>query len=524
MGELPEGVSLPAARIVEPRPSASVMVSRSSDSGGEILLAHRVSEVPAFPDFWAFPGGGVSREDRTALQENPQWFASRDEEERLALCALLRELVEEVGFSPDGNGGLVAVDAAVRSRICDDKAAWADEVCSGRLIADGTGFSVITHRITPPLAPIRFDNRFFHFHLHSPANEDASEDALEPTIPSGRAEFDEFRWWQPHALLKAWLAHELRIPPPLLTLIRDLCEIMDTKDYDVVTACEFLANDVPSGGHRIEFAPGVECIPLPTDTLPPATHTNCYVLGEPGGERVIIDAAAVSQQSLDELAAKISEILASGSTILATIFTHRHPDHIGDLAKISELYTAPIWATSETHEAIPRCDTDKILCEGDSFTLNGPSGKVTWQVVVTPGHCPGHLCLVGEAGIISGDNCVQFGTILVPSSDGDMNSYLSGLARLRDLSPRLLFPAHGPMVANPARLLNHYIEHRSSRHQAVLKAVQSGESRLESIAEIAYSNTPEAHPMLKVDQTLSHLLAHENNGFIEQTAGGWAAL
>ncbi len=516
MGELPEGVSLPAGRIAEPRPSASVMVSRPSNNGGEILLAHRVSEVPSFPDFWAFPGGGVSRADRAALLDNPQWLAGRGKEERHALCALLREMVEEVGLSPDGQGGLVAVNDAVRSRVCDDKAAWAAEVISGGLLTDGTGFFVITHRITPPLVPVRFDNRFFHVHTGT--------DAPEPSLPPGRSEFDEFRWWQPHALLKAWQGHELRIPPPLVTLLRDLCAVMDSQDCDVVAACEVLASNVPTGSHRIEFAPGVECVPLATATLPPATHTNCYVLGEPGGERIIIDAAARSQHSLDELAAKITEITDDGSTILATIFTHRHPDHIGDLTCIAELYTAPIWATAETHEAISPCDTDRVLTEGDSFTLKGPSGEVTWQVIETPGHCPGHLCLVGDAGIISGDNCVQVGTILVPTSDGDMNSYIAGLTRLRNLSPRLLFPAHGPMVANPARLLTHYIEHRTSRHQSVLNAVQAGATRLESIAEIVYSDTPDAHPMLKVDQTLSHLLAHENDGAVERTAGGWAAL
>ena len=74
MDELPEGVELPTANVANPRPSASLIVSRMSENIGEILLCHRVSEVPSFPDFWAFPGGGVSRVDKKVAEENPDWL------------------------------------------------------------------------------------------------------------------------------------------------------------------------------------------------------------------------------------------------------------------------------------------------------------------------------------------------------------------------------------------------------------------------------------------------------------------
>ena len=40
------------------------------------------------------------------------------------------------------------------------------------------------------------------------------------------------------------------------------------------------------------------------------------------------------------------------------------------------------------------------------------NGEVFWKVIETPGHCPGQICLVSEAGIISADNVAQVGTIL----------------------------------------------------------------------------------------------------------------
>jgi glyoxylase-like metal-dependent hydrolase (beta-lactamase superfamily II) len=109
------------------------------------------------------------------------------------------------------------------------------------------------------------------------------------------------------------------------------------------------------------------------------------------------------------------------------------------------------------------------------------------------------------------------GTILVPSSDGDMNQYISDLYRIRELSPSMLFPGHGPLVANPERLLSRYIDHREERHNRVLEAVRSGRKRLEEIAKESYSDTPEANKMLSEDQTLSHLKSLMKSGLVSMS-------
>ena len=88
----------------------------------EILLCHRVSEVPSFPDFWAFPGGGISRVDRKVAESNPSWFSER--EDREWLIALLREMLEEVGVVPDGNGDFVNAEIEIIDRVNEDKSEW----------------------------------------------------------------------------------------------------------------------------------------------------------------------------------------------------------------------------------------------------------------------------------------------------------------------------------------------------------------------------------------------------------------
>ena len=300
------------------------------------------------------------------------------------------------------------------------------------------------------------------------------------------------------------MANEIRLPPPLVMILRELLE--DTIENSIAR----MSSTPPRKNTRIEFGPGVECLPLPTDTLPPSTHTNCYVLGLPGGDRVIIDPAAKCVDGLTQLQEKVDSILKEGSTIVGTIFTHRHQDHIGDLEAISHLYTAPIWGSRETLDSIIIKGETRLLQDGDFFNLDG----VIWNVIETPGHCPGQLAFVSEAGIVSADNVAQVGTILVPSGEGDMTAYIRDLKRLRDCKPRLLFPGHGPVVTNPEKLLSHYIRHREKRHEAVFDAWQSGLRDIDDLSRAAYMDTPEAHPLLKLDQTKSHLKALRNEGRI----------
>ena len=511
MDELPEGVILPKANVAKPRPSASLIISRMNGNIGEILLCHRVSEVPSFPDFWAFPGGGVSRTDRRVSDENPKWLANT--QDPVTSITLLRELVEEIGFSPDGKGSLELINEEIQEKICINKEEWADYVKNGEIKIENFNSQIIAIRTMPPFAPIRFTNTFHHLSI--------GDSKIEPRFPKGMSEFDEYKWWKPENLLQSWLSNEVRLPPPQVTLIRDICESLE-ENGDLISAFDKLSINPSEGYHILEFAPGVECIPLPTQTLPPATHTNCYVLGIPGGDRVIIDPAAKTDEALEILSNKIEEIKSSGSKIKATIFTHKHQDHIGNMNKINDFYDAPIWGSKETLDSLPGLKNIRIIKENDIIQLEGDGCLVSWKVMETPGHCPGHICLIGDAGIISGDNVAVIGTILVPSNDGDMNEYIEGLIKIKNLKPPLLFPGHGPFSANPEKLLDRYIRHRRKRHKLVLETVKSNITDLETIAKISYEDTPDAHPMLLIDQTLSHLKGHIESGEIIHENGKYS--
>jgi glyoxylase-like metal-dependent hydrolase (beta-lactamase superfamily II) len=313
----------------------------------------------------------------------------------------------------------------------------------------------------------------------------------------------------------------MQLPPPIVTLLQDFDAALTEANHDVAAAVTNMSKTPAIGSHRIEFAPGVECVPLPTATLPPATHTNCYILGEAGGQRIVVDPAAKSEAALAILEERILETIADGGEIIATIFTHRHSDHIGDLKRIAEIYQAPIWASQETLDEIPKCDSDRGLISGDELSLKGPDGEVIWQVVATPGHCPGHICLASKRGVVSADLVSVVGTILVPSTNGDMQQYMDDLETIRSLRPAMLFPGHGPYTTNPDAILQRYIRHRNSRHERVLDAVRTGCSEVTEIAERAYADTPDADIFLAADQTISHLKSHEAARLVQCFGDHW---
>ena len=173
--------------------------------------------------------------DQAALAKHPEWFPDRDSDERAALVALFREMIEEVGITP-GPNGLEVVDDSLRSRILNDKAEWLLAVENEEILANDSGFTVISERTTPPLAPLRFRNHFF-----------TMECDVDPILSEGdKIEFDKFRWAKPQQLLDEWLNHQIRLPPPLIMILRELLE------DNFVNSIERMATSPPNQNVRID--------------------------------------------------------------------------------------------------------------------------------------------------------------------------------------------------------------------------------------------------------------------------------
>ena len=94
-----------------------------------------------------------------------------------------------------------------------------------------------------------------------------------------QTEFSEVQWIEPRNLLQQWKKHEIKVAPPVVTLLMEVERCLNLMDGDMERVAVDLEKRKP-GRRSILFAHGVEVIPVPTATLPPADHTNAFTLLE----------------------------------------------------------------------------------------------------------------------------------------------------------------------------------------------------------------------------------------------------
>ncbi len=247
----------------------------------------------------------------------------------------------------------------------------------------------------------------------------------------------------------------------------------------------------------------VERLPLRSPTLPPATHTNCYLLG--GDRLTLVDPATPWDDERARLAAALDERLAAGAVVERVYLTHHHYDHVAAADWVRERYGVPVVAHARTRTLLEgQVVVDETLDEGDTLQC----GAQRWRVLHTPGHATGHICLhLPETGdVIAGDMVAAEGTIVLDPPEGDLAAYLTNLQRLRDLAPTCLWPAHGPGITEADALLDYYITHRHQRTDQVRAALaQVGRGAPRDLVPIIY---PDLHPMIRpvaARQVLCHL-------------------
>lgn len=242
----------------------------------------------------------------------------------------------------------------------------------------------------------------------------------------------------------------------------------------------------------IDISPGVSAFAARTPTLPPATHTNSYALGE--REVLLVEPATPYDDERREWLAWAEGLRSSGRRLVAIVLTHHHIDHVGGAEFLARELALPLWAHDITAARLPELHIARRLEDGEALTLDGPSPQ-QWTVLHTPGHAPGHVCLHERAlgAVVVGDMVATEGTILVETHDGDMRLYLEQLERLKALRSRSALPAHGAPIDDPAALFTHYVRHRLKREQKVLAALraQGPEGATPSeLVRTAYDDTP----------------------------------
>jgi glyoxylase-like metal-dependent hydrolase (beta-lactamase superfamily II) len=251
-------------------------------------------------------------------------------------------------------------------------------------------------------------------------------------------------------------------------------------------------------------SPSLIRVPLRTATLPPATRTNSYVLRDAG--LWIVDPGSSRRRQLKRLLEVLEREPEGIIGLRGYLVTHHHRDHWGGLRWLLRRRDAPVICHDET-----RLDLDGAHFRPPAW-LAQRAPKTT--LLHAPGHAADHLVvLTAERDLVAGDVVAGVGTVVIDPPDGSMADYFATLRRLLALSPRRIFPAHGPTIEDGPAKLREYLDHRTMREQQVLDGLRrSGPATPAQLVPHIYQDVPIwAHP-LAARSVLAHLIKLRDEG------------
>ena len=133
--------------------------------------------------------------------------------------------------------------------------------------------------------------------------------------------------------------------------------------------------------------------------------------------------------------------MVAGSTPVAILLTHSHPDHVGALDEMRQRLNVPLMAHQQGAAHGIQCD--RTLADGDTVQV----GRHQLRVYYTPGHIDDQICFAieGDARTIVGDTIFAGG----PGKTWSAEGFQTTLTTLRDVvlcwpDETLCYPGHGP--------------------------------------------------------------------------------
>ena len=485
-----------------PKDAAAVILLRqdTNPKNPEVFWVKRGDNLGFLAGFHAFPGGQLDPSDSEVVVNN-----SSDLQTASMISGAAREVFEELGVLLAR--GAETLTKGQRASLLDDlesgRMSWPTLLNHYDLHLDASDFTFAGRWVTPPFSARRFDTWFFL--VTCPSKQ-------EPSVVPG--ELAEGEWIATQTAYDRWLKGDVIAVPPTLHALKTLAGGI-TPDL----TNRFLAIPQAHGEptRRIEFRPHYMCFPVRTPTKPPATHTNCYLIYN-SGEILILDPGSPYEDEQHALAACIDELISEGRKVREIVLTHLHPDHVGGVnslrAHLGE--SVQVAAHIETAQRLSDITVDRLIHDKEAIKLDGDP-QIILHALHTPGHARGHLCFHEEQTgvLITGDNIVGLGSVLIDPPEGNMREYLDSLQRVRTL-PNLsvLFGGHGPAMANPYKKIDEYIAHRHEREARILEAVRSGAATPKEIVARVYTDvSPKAHAMAE-RAVLAHLDKLEADGLV----------
>jgi len=174
-------------------------------------------------------------------------------------------------------------------------------------------------------------------------------------------------------------------------------------------------------------------------------QTNCYIVASDKNNAFVIDPG-------DDIEDIKSVLKKHGLKASFIVNTHGHIDHI----KANAGLKLPLYVHENENDMVtdPKKNPssiflgsftvvkpEKLLKEGDKVVLD----ELSFEVIHTPGHTMGGMCLLGEGALFSGDTLFYNGvgrTDLPGASHAELLKSLKKLSQLREGTR--VYPGHGP--------------------------------------------------------------------------------
>jgi glyoxylase-like metal-dependent hydrolase (beta-lactamase superfamily II) len=318
----------------------------------------------------------------------------------------------------------------------------------------------------------------------------------------------------------------------------------------------------------IEVTPGIYRMPLPLP-VPHLSHINTYLVkGDEGC--LLVDTGWNTPESFDSLKEQLAELGIEGKEISQIVVTHVHPDHYGLAGKIKPLFGASLlfhhlekdfietryvnmeeliqelgqWLQrngvpperlAELQKAslpllkfVTPTMPDTTLYGGETITC----GDFNFEVMPTPGHAPGHICLYepDKKILLSGDHILPTITPHVglhpQSGPNPLGDYLDSLEVLKKLEVKQVLPGHEQPFTEFRERIEGISLHHDLRNAEILAAIGSdAKTAFELTTEITWLHDVNGVGWHRLDnwdkrmailETLAHLEAMRARGELDK--------